>query len=85
MIVILAIVLFWIGLGWIAILLWALILIYLIAWVAYFAFGRAAASLAQDLAARSQAVQDAVAKVVAGCPGNCRGDLSIPSCDVEIP
>jgi hypothetical protein len=84
-IVIVAIVLFWLGLGWIAILLWALVLIYLVAWLVYLAFARVAASLAKELSDRAKAVQDAIAKVVAGCPENCRGDLSIPSCDVELP
>ena len=85
LIVVLAIVLFLLGFGWIAILLWALVLAYLVAWLAYLAFARVAASLGQELAARTQAVQDAIAKVVAACPENCRGDLSIPSCDAEIP
>jgi membrane protein implicated in regulation of membrane protease activity len=80
-IVIVAIVLFWLGLGWIAILLWAIVLIYLLAWLAYLAFTRIAAALDQQLTDRSTAVEDAIAKVVAGCPERCRGDLSIPSCD----
>lgn len=85
LIIILAIVLFWLGLGWIAILLWALVLVYLVAWLVYLALARVAASLGQELTDRTKAVQDAIAKVVAACPENCRGDLSIPSCDVEIP
>lgn len=67
-IAIVAIVLFWLGFGWIAILLWALVLIYLVAWIVYLAFGRVAASLAQELAGRAQAIQDAIAKVIAACP-----------------
>lgn len=85
LIVILAIVLFWLGLGWLAVLLWALVLVCLVAWLAFLVFSRVAASLGQELAERTQAIQDAIAKVVAACPENCRGDLSIPSCDVEIP
>lgn len=84
-IAIVAIILFWLGFGWIAILLWALLLLYLVAWVLYLVFARVAVSLGQELADRTKAVQDAIAKVVAACPENCRGDLSIPSCDVEIP
>jgi len=84
-IVVVAIVLVFLGLGWLAALLWTLILLYVIAWIAYLALGRAAASLAQDLVERAKAVQDAVAKVVLACPENCRGDLSIPTCDAVIP
>jgi len=84
-IVIIAVVLFWLGFGWISVLLWALVLAYLVAWVAYLAFARSAASLVQDLAALTKAVQDAIAKVIAACPPNCLGDLSVPSCDVEVP
>jgi hypothetical protein len=65
LIVIVAIVLFWLGLGWIAILLWAFVLVYLVAWLVYLVFARVAASLAQELADRAQAIQDAIVKVVA--------------------
>jgi ABC-type transport system involved in cytochrome bd biosynthesis fused ATPase/permease subunit len=84
-IIVVAIILFLLGLGWLAVLLWALILVYLIAWIAYLAFGRAAGSLAQELVERTKALQDAIAKVVLACPENCRGDLSIPTCDAVIP
>lgn len=84
-IIVLAIVVFWLGLGWISVLLWALVLIYLVAWILYLAFARVAASLAQDLAARMQAFQAALTQVMAQCPANCRGDVSIPICDAVIP
>ncbi len=84
-IVIVAIVLLWLGLGWISVILWALVLAYVLAWILYLVFARVAGSMAQDLAARMKDVQDAIAKVVAQCPANCRGDLSIPTCDVQIP
>ncbi|MEZ0448328.1 hypothetical protein [Cellulomonas sp. ICMP 17802] len=84
-IIVLAIVLFFLGLGWLAVLLWALILVYVIAWIAYLAFSRSAASLALELAERTKAIQEAIAKVIAACPENCRGDLSIPVCDAVIP
>src|SRR6478735_4921791 len=69
-IIVVAVVLVFLGLGWLAALLWALILLYLIAWIAYLAFGRAAASLVQELVARTKAMQDAIAKVLLACPEN---------------
>jgi hypothetical protein len=80
-IVILAIVLWFLGLGPVAVFLWTLILIYAIAWILFLVFARAAAALAQELAEREQAVTQAIAKVIAQCPESCRGDLSIPVCD----
>jgi ABC-type transport system involved in cytochrome bd biosynthesis fused ATPase/permease subunit len=84
-IVIIAILAWLFGLGPIAILLWTLIFLYLIAWFLVIVFTRVAASLTQDLANQGKAIADAIAKVVASCPENCRGDLSIPVCDVGGP
>ncbi|MBB5867493.1 Na+-transporting methylmalonyl-CoA/oxaloacetate decarboxylase gamma subunit [Allocatelliglobosispora scoriae] len=78
---ILAVVLWFLGLGFLAVILWMLLLIYAIAWLRTLIFARVAASLGQDLAAHARAVADAIAKVVMSCPENCRGDLSVPTCN----
>ena len=80
-IAVVAIALWFLGLGPIAIFLWTLILIYAIAWFLYFVLGRVAASLGQELAERAQEITQAIAKVVTACPESCRGDLSVPVCD----
>jgi hypothetical protein len=80
-IVIIAILAWLFGLGPIAVLLWTLILIHVIAGVLFLAFSRVERSLGQDLINQGKAVADAIAKVTASCPENCRGDISIPACD----
>jgi ABC-type bacteriocin/lantibiotic exporter with double-glycine peptidase domain len=83
--VIIATVLWLIGLWFFSVILWILILLYLVSWLLYLALGRAAVSLVQTLDTDSKAFEDAVAKVIAGCPVSCRGDLSPPACDVTYP
>jgi hypothetical protein len=66
--VIVAIVLWIIGIGLIAIVLWTLILIYAIAWILSIVLTRVAASLGQELAKRGQEITQAIAKVVNESP-----------------
>jgi multisubunit Na+/H+ antiporter MnhG subunit len=80
-IVILAIVLWFLGLGWLAVILWALILIYLIALILSLVLTRVAASMGGELAQRADEVQKAIVKVIAACPETCRGDLTVPICN----
>lgn len=84
-IIIVAILLGLFGLFPLALLLWALIAIYLIAWFLFLVFTRVAATLGTDLARHGQAMADAITKVLASCPAECRGDLSVPVCDVNAP
>ena len=81
-IIILAILFGIFGLFGLALLLWTLILIYVIAWILFLVFTRVAASLGMDLAKFGQDIANAITKVLASCPAECRGDLSVPVCDI---
>lgn len=67
--------------GLIALGLWALIGLWGISWVLALVIGRMLVSLGQSLAQAAMDVASAIPQVVANCPENCRGDLSIPTCN----
>jgi membrane protein implicated in regulation of membrane protease activity len=79
--IIAAVILLWFGLVVLAIILWTFILIYFLAIFLIWVFVRVEASLLQNLADRESDVIQAKAKVVAACPVDCQGDLSVPICD----
>ena len=80
-VLILLAILFWfIGLGFLTIVIVALLGFWLLSFYLVIVLGRVALSLGQALAAQAAAVADAAKDVVANCPVQCRGDLSIPVC-----
>jgi len=84
-IIIVAILLGLFGFFLLALLLWTLIVIYLIAWFLFLVFTRVAVTLGADLTKHGQEIADAISKVLASCPAECRGDLSVPVCDPNSP
>lgn len=81
-IVVLAVIAAIIG-GPIAVIIWALIAVYGISWLLLFVVAKMAASFAASLVQAQADVAAALKEVVANCPERCRGDLSIPSCQLE--
>lgn len=79
--VVLAVVLWFLGLGWLAVILWALILIYVIALILTLVLTRVAASFGAELDQHADEMQQAIVKVIASCPETCRGDLTVPVCN----
>lgn len=69
--------------GPIAVIIWALIAAYGISWLLLLVVARMAASLAASLVQAQADISAALNDVVANCPERCRGDLSIPSCQLE--
>jgi len=69
--------------GWIAIVLFALIAVYALAWFLLPIVGLMAGSLAATLDKRKTDFTNALPDVVAQCPEACRGDLSPPLCLLE--
>ena len=69
--------------GPIAVVIWALIAIYGISWFLVFVIGKMAASLAQSLNQAMEDLVNALKDVVAQCPESCRGNTSIPNCNLE--
>jgi hypothetical protein len=84
-IILVAILLGLFGFFFLALLLWTLIVVYLIAWFLFLVFARVAATLGADLAKHGQEIAAAIARVLASCPAECRGDLSVPACDPNSP
>jgi hypothetical protein len=80
LIAVVATILWFLGLGFLAILLWALVVIYVIVWIVLFVLVRIENFLVVSLAEQGDAVAQAVKDVVANCPEQCRGDLSVPIC-----
>lgn len=58
----------------------ALILAWGVSWFLTVVIARILQSLGQSLAQAGTEIAAAIPQVVANCPDNCRGDLSIPSC-----
>lgn len=81
-IVVLAIIAAIIG-GPIAVIIWGLIAIYGISWFLFFVLGKVAVTLGTALGQALQDVTDALKEVAANCPEQCRGDMSIPTCNLE--
>jgi hypothetical protein len=81
-IVVLAIIAAIIG-GLIAVIIWAFIAIYGISWFLTLVLGRMALSIGASLNQARIDVMDALKDVVAHCPDQCRGDMSIPDCNLE--
>ncbi|MFT3923783.1 MAG: hypothetical protein QM778_14720 [Myxococcales bacterium] len=80
MVLIVAIVASIFGIWFIAVVLWALIFMYFIAWLLIEVLIRVQASIGEELSKQKDAVIGAVAEVVTACPESCRGDLSPPTC-----
>jgi hypothetical protein len=66
--------------GLVAVIIWALVGLYLFAWFLSLVVGQMIAVLTPILSQRAMEFAAAVPDVVANCPANCRGDLSAPSC-----
>jgi hypothetical protein len=81
-IIVLAIIAAIIG-GPIAVIIWALIAVYGISWFLVLVLGKMAASLAVSLTQAGTDVASAIKDVLAQCPEQCRGDTSIPSCNLS--
>ncbi len=79
--VIVAVVLWFLGLGWLSVILWSLVLLYLVALILSLVLASVAATLGAELAQHAAEVQQALAKVIARCPESCRGDLTVPVCE----
>lgn len=69
--------------GPIAVIIWGLIAIYGISWILVFVLGKMAISFADGLVQAQIDVTKAIQEVVANCPEQCRGDLSIPTCNLD--
>jgi Na+(H+)/acetate symporter ActP len=79
--VVVAIILWFLGLGWLSAILWVVILIYAVLLVISFVVVRIEASLGANLKEKGDAVAQAVSDVMTQCPEQCRGDLSVPLCN----
>ncbi len=69
--------------GPIAVILFALIAIYAISWVLLPVVGQMAGALGVTLGKRQIEFNDARTDVLSQCPESCRGDLSVPQCQLE--
>ncbi|TCV82745.1 hypothetical protein [Sulfurirhabdus autotrophica] len=69
--------------GPIAVIIWSLIALYGITWVLFLALGNMAVAISISLNQARIDVIDALKDVVANCPDQCRGDMSIPNCNLE--
>lgn len=69
--------------GLIAIILFALIAVYAISWVLLPVVGLMSSALAATLEKRRTEFSTAHTDVVAHCPESCRGELSVPQCQLE--
>ena len=81
-IIVLAIIAAIIG-GWIAVIIWGLIAIYGISWLLFFVVGTMTRTLLKSLAQAQLDFAEALKSVMADCPEPCRGDVSIPTCNLE--
>ncbi len=81
-IVLLAIIAAIIG-GPIAVIIWALIAVYGISWILFLVLGNMSVTIAASLEQARLDVIDALKDVVANCPEQCHGDLSLPNCNLE--
>jgi hypothetical protein len=79
--VVVAIILWFLGLGFLSVILWALVLIYGIVVVISLVVVRIEGTLAADLNDAADAAAAAVGDVVAQCLPQCVGDLSVPECN----
>jgi hypothetical protein len=68
--------------GFIAVVIWAWIALYGISWFLEFAVAKTAAALAPSLAQAAKDMGTALADVIAKCPDGCRGDTSVPECNL---
>jgi len=82
MIVVLAVIAAIIG-GPIALVIWALIAVYGISWFLVLVLGKMATSLATSLEQAKTDITEALKDVLKQCPEHCRGDISIPDCNLE--
>jgi ABC-type transport system involved in cytochrome bd biosynthesis fused ATPase/permease subunit len=82
-IVVVAIILWFLGLGWLSAILWTIVIVWALLWIVLFIFVRVEVSFAEALKEAGEAFAEAVTDVIAACPEQCRGDLSIPECVLE--
>jgi hypothetical protein len=66
--------------GIVAVIIWGLVGVYLFAWFLYLVLQRVLAVLIGTLNQRALEFSQAVPDVIANCPADCRGDLSLPVC-----
>jgi hypothetical protein len=69
--------------GPIGAVIWALIALYGLSWFLVFIVGKMAQNLATSLIEAQTDLTNALKDVVANCPESCRGDISIPNCNVD--
>jgi hypothetical protein len=69
--------------GPIAVILLALIAVYAISWVLLPVVAQIGAALGVTLGKRQIEFTDARTDVLSQCPESCRGDLSVPQCQLE--
>jgi len=69
--------------GLIAVVIWGLIAVYGISWILFLVLSRMAVVIATSLEQAREDVIAALKGVAAGCPEQCRGDLSLPNCSLE--
>ncbi len=70
--------------GLIAVIIWSLIALYGISWVLTLVLARMLDSLRVSMEAARDDFKSAVVDVFLRCPEQCRGDVSIPECQLEI-
>jgi hypothetical protein len=69
--------------GLISIIAFGLLALYGLAWFLTLAFGSIMPALAKALSDAQMEFAKALQDVVANCPEQCRGDTSIPTCNLE--
>ena len=80
--IVLAVIALLIG-GWLGIIVLAMVGAYLLAWVLLPVIGRVAARVVELLEKRRTEFTNALIDVTGQCPEHCRGDLSVPQCQLE--
>jgi hypothetical protein len=69
--------------GPIAVVIFGLIVLYGVSWLLLFVIGRMFEAYLDPMHQAQTDIGNAINDVIANCPENCRGDLSVPQCDLD--